>query len=94
MGRPKRLQILKAIIAGIQPAVIIETGTYLGTTTELMAETGLLSTRSKRILANFGFCSRSLLLDDARLSPVAQLDIRVKLHLLVTPTQRLKRARP
>lgn len=40
-GQSIRLEIFKAIIASIRPKAIIETGTHIGTTTELMAESGL-----------------------------------------------------
>ena len=40
-GQSNRLQVFKSIIASVQPAAIIETGTHLGTTTEFMACTGL-----------------------------------------------------
>jgi predicted O-methyltransferase YrrM len=38
-GQANRVRIFHAIIACIQPTAIIETGTYLGTTTEFMAAT-------------------------------------------------------
>jgi hypothetical protein len=38
-GQSNRVQIFKAIIAKVQPAAIIETGTHIGTTTKFMAET-------------------------------------------------------
>jgi predicted O-methyltransferase YrrM len=40
-GQANRLRIFNAIIARVRPTAIIETGTYLGTTTEFMAGTGL-----------------------------------------------------
>jgi predicted O-methyltransferase YrrM len=40
-GQPFRQALFWALIKRLEPAAIVETGTYLGTTTELMAETGL-----------------------------------------------------
>jgi hypothetical protein len=40
-GQRFRLALFWALIRQLKPAAIVETGTYLGTTTELMAETGL-----------------------------------------------------
>jgi predicted O-methyltransferase YrrM len=40
-GQPFRQALFRALIRRLEPAAIVETGTYLGTTTEFMAETGL-----------------------------------------------------
>jgi hypothetical protein len=40
-GQPFRQALFRALIQQLEPAAIVETGTYLGTTTEFMAETGL-----------------------------------------------------
>jgi hypothetical protein len=40
-GQSNRIRIFNAIVACIRPTAIVETGTYLGTTTEYMAATGL-----------------------------------------------------
>jgi hypothetical protein len=40
-GQRFRVALFWALIRQLEPAAIVETGTYLGTTTELMAETGL-----------------------------------------------------
>lgn len=40
-GQAYRVKIFEWIVGHIQPVAIIETGTYRGTTTELMVETGL-----------------------------------------------------
>jgi hypothetical protein len=40
-GQPARQALFSAIITNIQPQALVETGTYLGTTTEFMAMTGM-----------------------------------------------------
>jgi predicted O-methyltransferase YrrM len=40
-GQPLRQALFWALIRELEPAAIVETGTYLGTTTELLAATGL-----------------------------------------------------
>jgi hypothetical protein len=40
-GQPERQALFSAIVANTRPLAFVETGTYFGTTTELMARTGL-----------------------------------------------------
>src|SRR5438128_509886 len=40
-GQQFRQALFRGLIERLEPAAIVETGTYLGTTTEFMAETGL-----------------------------------------------------
>jgi hypothetical protein len=40
-GQPFRQSLFRALIRQLEPAAIVETGTYFGTTTEFLAETGL-----------------------------------------------------
>ena len=40
-GQPARQALFRELVAKLRPCAIIETGTYFGTTTEFMAQTGL-----------------------------------------------------
>ena len=40
-GQPSRQALFRALMRQLEPAAIVETGTYLGTTTAFLAETGL-----------------------------------------------------
>jgi hypothetical protein len=54
-GQPVRSALFGDIIANIQPRAIVETGTYLGTTTKRLAETGLPVYTIEADGYNFGF---------------------------------------
>jgi hypothetical protein len=47
-------------VSTVAPALILETGTYLGTTTELMAKTGIAIVSVERDARNFGFARMRL----------------------------------
>jgi predicted O-methyltransferase YrrM len=59
-GQAGRRAIFDAIVSTVAPALILETGTYLGTTTELMAETGIAIVSVEGNARNFGFARRRL----------------------------------
>jgi predicted O-methyltransferase YrrM len=59
-GQSNRVQIFKEIMARSRPSAIIETGTYVGTTTELMAETGLPVYSIEGHPRNYGFARARL----------------------------------
>ena len=54
-GQAGRRAIFDAIVSTVAPALILETGTHLGTTTELMAETGIAIVSVEGNARNFGF---------------------------------------
>ena len=54
-GQPARQALFQDIIANVRPCAIIETGTYLGTTTEFMAGTGLPIYSVEANARNYGF---------------------------------------
>src|SRR5262249_9729168 len=54
-GQAGRRAIFDMIVSTIAPALILETGTYLGTTTELMAETGITIISVEDNARNFGY---------------------------------------
>ena len=54
-GQHNRQRIFKAILALLQPAAIIETGTYVGTTTEFLAQFGLPVFTVEGNPRNYGF---------------------------------------
>jgi hypothetical protein len=59
-GQAGRRAIFNAIVSTVAPALILETGTYLGTTTELMAETGIATVSVEGNARNFGFARMRL----------------------------------
>jgi hypothetical protein len=59
-GQAGRRAIFDAIVSTVAPALIVETGTYLGTTTELMAETGIAIVSLEGNARNFGFARMRL----------------------------------
>jgi hypothetical protein len=54
-GQCARQKLFRELIAKIAPAAIIETGTYRGTTTEFMAETGIPFYSVEGLPRNYGF---------------------------------------
>ena len=54
-GQAGRRAIFDAIVSTVAPALILETGTYLGTTTEVLAETGIPVISVEANARNFGF---------------------------------------
>src|SRR5947208_17186768 len=59
-GQAGRLAIFESLMAAITPGLILETGTYLGTTTELMAQTGLPLVTVEGNARNYGFARARL----------------------------------
>jgi hypothetical protein len=59
-GQAGRRTIFDAIVSTVAPALILETGTHLGTTTELMAETGIAIVSVEGNARNFGFARMRL----------------------------------
>ena len=54
-GQPVRQALFREIIATMRPQGIVETGTYLGTTTDFMAQTGLPIFTVETDRRNYGF---------------------------------------
>jgi hypothetical protein len=59
-GQSNRIQIFEAVIAGLKPDAIIETGTHMGTTTEFMAKTGLVVYTIEGHPRHYGFARARL----------------------------------
>lgn len=82
-GQAGRRAIFDAIMSTVAPALILETGTYLGTTTELLAETGIPIVSVEANARNFGFAYRricrfrnvELRLGDSRVEARRALDL-------------------
>ena len=54
-GQPARQALFRDIVANVRPRAIIETGTYLGTTTDFMVATGLPIYTVEADPRNYGF---------------------------------------
>lgn len=59
-GQTGRCSIYRQILSVVQPALIVETGTHYGTTTELLAESGLQVVTIESNARNYGFASARL----------------------------------
>src|SRR6516162_4458253 len=58
-GQGGRRALFEVILSTVTPALILETGTFLGTTTELMAKTGIAVVSVEGNARNYGFaCMR------------------------------------
>jgi predicted O-methyltransferase YrrM len=79
-GQPFRQALFWALIRRIDPAAIVETGTYLGTTTEFMAETGLPIFTIEAHPRSYGFARARLW--RRRNITILQDDSRAALHTL------------
>jgi len=60
-GQIGRQRLYEAIVSRVAPVAIIETGTFRGTTTEFMAETGLPIYSVEGLARNYGFARARLL---------------------------------
>src|SRR5690349_17093326 len=59
-GQPIRKQLFHELMRLVPPVAIVETGTFLGTTTELLAETGLPVFTVESFPRNYGFARARL----------------------------------
>ena len=59
-GQAGRRAIFGSLLTAIRPHLILETGTYLGSTTELFAQTGLPVVTVENDPRNYGFCRARL----------------------------------
>ncbi len=59
-GQPNRVRIVQSVIAALHPVALVETGTYLGTTTEFMARIGLPVYTVESQPRNYGFARARL----------------------------------
>lgn len=59
-GQAGRRAIFEMILSTVTPALILETGTFLGTTTELMAKTGIAVVSVEGNARNYGFARMRL----------------------------------
>ena len=59
-GQEKRQAIFNAVISTISPGLILETGTFLGTTTEFMAQLGIPIVTIESSARNYGFARTRL----------------------------------
>lgn len=58
-GQSRRRQLFESILSNVRPVAIVETGTYVGTTTELMAQAGVPVYTVEAQPRNYGYaCSR------------------------------------
>jgi len=82
-GQAGRRAIFDALMSAVDPGFILETGTYVGTTTELLAESGLPIVTVESNARNYGFARErlrrfrnvQLRLGDSRTETLRALDL-------------------